>query len=339
MIYPKFINNKSTITLVAPSFGCSTEPYISKLRSAANYISEKGVKIKYGPNALRNDAIGRSNTPEICAAEINESFSDNNTDAVISVGGGELMVEILPYVDFSIIRNNPKWYMGFSDNTNLTFLLPTICDVASIYGPCFPSFGVLPWHASKEDAWCVLTGEKFSIKNYPKWEKESLVTAENPLAPLNLTEDTILTGYPNNHLTFKGRLLGGCLDVLVQFLGTPFDMVANFVSKYEKDGIVWFIEACDLNPMAIRRAIFQLDLAGWFKNAKGFIFGRPLSAMDSMLGMDRFEACLAVLKKYNVPIIFDADLGHLPPTMPLITGSIADVMLVNNELTIKMQLK
>ena len=70
-------------------------------------------------------------------------------DAIISCGGGELMCEILRYVDFErIAQAKPKWFMGYSDNTNLTFLLTTLCDTAAIYGPCAASFGMKPWHAA-----------------------------------------------------------------------------------------------------------------------------------------------------------------------------------------------
>ena len=258
---------------------------------------------------------------------------------MFSVGGGELMVEILPYVDFEMIKVNPKWFMGYSDNTNLTYLLPTICDVASIYGPNAPSFGITPWHASIQDAIDLITGQKEIIHNYDKWEKPENQKQKAPLDPLVLTEETHLIGYPNNEAYFKGRLLGGCLDILVGLVGTPFDKTKEFIEKYQEDGIVWFLEACDLNTVAIRRAFVQLDRAGWFKNAKGFIIGRPLSAMEEFMGLDRFKAVTEVLKKYNVPIIFDADLGHLPPAMPIITGSIGEVTLKDSKLTIKMSLK
>ena len=62
------------------------------------------------------------------------------------------------YVDFERIKvAEPKWYMGFSDNTNMTYLLATICDTASIYGPCASSFGMEPWHESIQDALDLLT--------------------------------------------------------------------------------------------------------------------------------------------------------------------------------------
>ena len=57
------------------------------------------------------------------------------------------MCEILPYIDFEKIRNSePKWFLGYSDNTNLIFLLATLCDTAAIYGPCAAAFGMEPSH-------------------------------------------------------------------------------------------------------------------------------------------------------------------------------------------------
>ena len=64
--------------------------------------------------------------------------------------------------------------MGYSDNTNFTFLLTTMCDTASIYGPNAPAFGQEPWHESLQDALDVLHGKNLVQHGYEKWEKESL---------------------------------------------------------------------------------------------------------------------------------------------------------------------
>jgi muramoyltetrapeptide carboxypeptidase LdcA involved in peptidoglycan recycling len=136
---------------------------------------------------------------------------------------------------------------------------------------------------------------------------------------------------------FSGRLIGGCLDVLINLCGTDYDQVAQFADRYQQDGIVWFLEACDLNVWGICRALWQLEHAGWFQHVSGFLIGRPLNGDDSM-GMDRYTAVMEILGKYDVPVIMDVDLGHVPPAMPLICGSYADVMLKDGELTIAMDL-
>lgn len=66
--------------------------------------------------------------------ELTEYYVSEKNDCLISCGGGELMCEDLDYVDFEKIRKAPaKWYLGYSDNTHFTYLLPTICDTAAVY--------------------------------------------------------------------------------------------------------------------------------------------------------------------------------------------------------------
>lgn len=336
MKYPVFIKKNDKIAFVAPSYGCTFEPYLTRVNTSKEVFNNLGYKVEMGPNVF-HEIIGRSNTPKKCGDEINKYFNDEDTKAVLAVGGGELMIEILPHIDFTLLSNHPKWYMGYSDNTNLTYLLTTICDVASIYGPCAPSFGITPWHPYLDDSYKLLTGEKLIVGSYGMWQKDDNKTTD-PLGQMNLTEQLKMKSYPTNEINFNGRLLGGCLDVLLNFLGTEFDKTKAFIEKYKNDGIVWFLEACDLNTMAIRRGIYQLDKAGWFKYTKGFIFGRPLNGMNPCGGLDEYKAVKDVLKKYKVPMIFDVDLGHLPPSMPLITGSMAKVNLKENKLEIEMEL-
>ena len=133
MRYPKNIQQGGNIGFVAPSFGCQIEPYYSAFGNAQKKFREMGYQLQLGPNCYAGEGIGISNTPEKCAQEFNEWYEKEDVDVLISCGGGELMCEILPYVDFEKIRQEePKWFMGYSDNTNLLFLLATLCDTAGI---------------------------------------------------------------------------------------------------------------------------------------------------------------------------------------------------------------
>ena len=140
-------------------------------------------------------------------------------------------------------------------------------------------------------------------------------------------------------IAVKGRLLGGCLDCLATLCGTKFDKVEEFNEKYKEDGVLWFLEACDLNVMGIRRALWQLDESGWFKNTKGFLIGRPYCHGEEFFGLDQYKAVIDILSKYNVPIIMDLDIGHLPPMMPLVCGSVAEAKVKDNSITIDMEYK
>jgi muramoyltetrapeptide carboxypeptidase LdcA involved in peptidoglycan recycling len=203
-----------------------------------------------------------------------------------------------------------------------------------------------PWDESLEDAYRLLTGDKQVMTGYRYWEKEPIKDPDNPLVPYHLTQERVHKYWINDLLvpdgrTFKdafliqGRLLGGCLDCLVGLIGTKFDRVKDFNERYKKDGVIWFLEACDLNVFGIRKALWHMEQAGWFQNVKGFLIGRALNGAE-MMGLDVYQAVLAVAGKYHVPVVMDADIGHLPPMMPLIVGGYAVVDVKGNEISIDM---
>lgn len=388
MRYPAFLRENGTIGFVAPSFGCATEPYKSGFLNAQKRWREQGFGLQLGPNCYVEEGVGISNAPKKCGEELTAYYCDKNNDCLISCGGGELMCEILDYVDFGQIRQaEPKWYLGYSDNTNFTFLLTTLCDVASVYGPCAAAFGMEPLHPSLNDAMLLLQGKKLVMQGYDKWERESLKDEEHPYAPYHLTETSVMKYYLPDGRTnveslretalkyggrgdvsrmavvdresagrlagltgsgdvmeteavFSGRLLGGCMDCLVNLLGTKYDRVAEFTEKYQEDGIIWFLEACDLNLMGIRRAMWQMEHAGWFKYCKGFLIGRPRLGMGvEEFGIDSYQAVCEMLYPYHVPVLMDLDIGHMPPSIPLVCGSMAHVCTDGKSYRVEMELK
>ncbi|MBR4588983.1 MAG: LD-carboxypeptidase [Lachnospiraceae bacterium] len=343
MRYPKFLKEGGSIGFLAPSFGCTTSPYKEAFDSALAKFEALGHKTVLGPNCYADCGTGISNVPEKCGSEVNKMFA-SDADILISCGGGELMCEILPFVDFKELKNEaPKWFMGYSDNTNLTFLLNTLCDTASIYGPCAGSFGQSMWHESIEDAYKLLKGEKLQNAGYDMWEIDSKKSAEDPLATYNITEKRELTGFvgalKRDDLSLKGRLTGGCLDCLANLTGTRFDAALEFAEKYAEDGILWFLECCDLNPFAVRRAMWNLYEAGWFKYASGFIIGRPFHYGQEEMGLNMEKAFLEIPSKMGLPVIMGADIGHLPPMIPLISGCLAEAELKGQEFLIRQFLK
>ncbi len=382
MRYPEFIKKNETIGLVAPSFGAGIEPYISTTNHAIEVISDRGYAVKEGPCVRALDGVGISSTPDNCAKEFMDFYTDEEISGLISAGGGELMCQVVSRVNWDVIATSkPKWFMGFSDNTNFTYLLTTLCDVAAIYGPCISTFGQKNWHQATKDAFNMITGascdatvigrdkadlgayDRFLsedektfgtiiVQGYDSWEKESLKSEETPIVDYNLTEKKELVFYncgsadandmmQENPTTVRmsGRLLGGCIDCLNNIKGTKYDKTTDFIERYKDDGIIWFLEACELNVFDIARSLWSMREAGWFEHASGFIIGRPMLYNQPMMGLDQYKAVTDALGDLNVPIIMDADLGHLPPSMPLISGSIADVVACGNEIEVKMCLK
>lgn len=330
-----YLKENGTIALVAPSFGCASDPYKTRLEAAIANFKADGFRLIKGENIFLSRHKVRSNTARKCAKEFMEHYLSPDSDAVISVGGGELMCEILPYIDFGKIRKAPhKFFMGFSDNTNLTYTLATISEVPTIYGPCFPSYGLKPYRYHVEDALNLLLGKTKITRGYPYWERYG-TSGENPLEEKNYSEKKTLRIYPNRPVEATGRLLGGCLDCLVTLCGTSFDRTKAYLEKYRDDGFIWFLEACDLNPVGIQRALFQLKEAGWFDHCRAFLLGRPLCYRKRVFGITHYRAIKEALGSLRVPIVMDADLGHFAPSMPIITGALGTLKAFGNDISIE----
>ncbi len=347
---PAYLKPGDTIGLVAPSFGAATEPYITRLASAIRKFEERGYKIVAADSVYKSDGLGISTDPASAAEDLMRFYLDDRIDALFSVGGGELMNETISHVDFEALKKGrPKWYMGYSDNTNMILPMAVIAEVPGIYGPCATGFGK-PWEATEKDALMLLEGRGDTVSGYDKYElpfsPEGEEEEEDPLAPYALTEPKILTSFlPNGGklvkagadetITASGMLLGGCLDILTNLSGTEFDRVPEYCRKYGP--VIWVLEACDLNPMSIRRAVWTLLHRGWFQTAAAFLVGRPLASFrQEMMGVDAYNAVTDVVKDLHVPVIMDCDIGHVAPMMPLIMGSRAEVEVKGNAIKIRM---
>ncbi len=339
MRYPEFLKENDTIGLVAPSFGVIGYPYQERFESACGKFEGLGYELVKCPSLYKTKKA-RSTTGKKRAKEFMDFYLDDDIDFLFSVAGGEFMVEMLPYVDFEKIKQSkPKYFMGYSDNTCLTFTLPVLADTAAIYGSCFGSFGMSKWHRSINEAYEVITGDRHKQRSYAKYCVDDTSKMEgHALDGYNCTEKVVVKSLKDEDVQISGRLIGGCLDVLACLVGTPFGQVDEFIDRYEDDGIIWFLEACDLNVLSMTRALWQLKQAGWFRNCKGIILGRPVHP-DSIFNITVKSAIKDSLGDLKVPIIYDMDFGHVAPSWTIISGSYATIKKAKDKATIKYQFK
>lgn len=325
MRQPHFLPKNGTIGFCAPSFGSPTDPYRARLENAKNTYERLGHTVVLSDEVFTLEK-GQSADKKTRAEAFMAQYFDASIDLIHSVAGGERMLEILPYVDFNAISQaKPKWFMGYSDNTTLTFTLTTLSNVQTLYGPCAHDFGMEPWDESIHDVYALMRGLKKQTENYPLYEIEDAKKAPGmALSPYNVTEATKLNQYQHEgDIEEKGILLGGCLDILVSLVGTPYDQVKTFVEQHKETGIIWVLETADLNPIGTLRALWQLKAAGWFTHAKGFLFGRP-AFQGSYFDVSFDESVLAVIDEGF--IITGVDVGHLAPQMGFIHGATAKVI-------------
>lgn len=337
MIYPNFIKKNDCIGVPAPSAGADTDQRKNKMLNAKKNIEKLGYKLKLSNNLL-NCERGRSSTAIQRANEINEMFIDEKIKLILPACGGDFLVEMLPYVNFDLIKDNVKLVAGFSDPTGLLYPITTIYDIATVYGQNFGSFGMERWHESQKDFLEVISGKKNELHNYELYEANATETTTG-LEGYNLTEKVYWKTLDDKPTTIKGRIIGGCMDVISQLAGTKYDGINKFNEKYKRDGIIWYFDNCELSMEETIRTLWKFSELGFFKYVKGVIFGR--FGVEVTCYEYEVKTCLqdSVLGKMNIPVIYDADISHKSPCMPIVNGSIATIDVRNGKGTIKFELK
>lgn len=337
MKYFDFLQKGNVIGVCAPSMGCSDGWRKTRSDNAVKNFRKQGLEIEFSKHAFGNTKA-RSAPAKERAKEFEDMFLNENIKGIISMTGGEFMVEILPYLNFQKLKKaKPKIFQGYSDNTCLTFLLTTLCDIATVHGENFGAFGMKKWHKSLKQNFDFLMGKNVPQLSYNKYESvdDYKTKTRTGLEGYNIktkTRPVILTG--EKQVEIKGRLIGGNLDVLCCICGTKFDKVKDFIKRYKDDGFIWYLESCDLNVLSQCRALWQLKNAGWFEGVKGFIIGRALN-QESLFDYSYFEANLEHLKDFNVPVIIDADIGHTSPSWYMVNGSLATFKCAKNKAIIQ----
>ena len=337
MIYPKFLKNGDTIGVPAPSDGAYDELHINKQKNAKLKMEQMGYKIVQSKN-IYNSTKGRSANAKQRAEELNSMFEDNNINFIICAAGGEFLVECLPYVDFNKITQNPKFIQGFSDPTGILFQLTTKYDIATIYSMNFGDFGTEKYSRDITDNLEIISGNLIKQESYEMFENERAEKITG-LEGYNYTDKVEWKTLDNKDITIKGRIIGGCLDLIAELSGTKYDGVKDFLEKYKQDGIIWFFDNCELSKEELIRVLWKFNELGYFKYTKGIVFGR-CGNDNSYLDYTMEQALQdSVVSNLNIPIIYDADISHKGPSMTIINGAIATICSRNGKGSIEFELK
>lgn len=332
MIFPEFIKPGDTIGVTALSRGMEEETEQVRFLSAKKALEERGYKVVFTDNVFAgNDRFGRSSSAEEKARQFTDLIKDKNVTAVYSAGGGDFLAEILPYIDLQLFRDNPKWIQGFSDNTSILYYLATKGDIATAYGANFGDFGMRPWDRSVESGLGVLEGTT-TVQNSFVTFQDGFGRNETGLEGYRKDGDVCwknICGEKDGKISITGRLIGGCMDVVMNISGTPYDGTKDFIERYKDDGIIWYLESFDIHYEQLMEYFWKMKEMGWFKHTNGIVFGRPL--FFSSEGYDgsplpTYEEIIHErLDELNIPIIMDADIGHKGPQFVMINGALANI--------------
>lgn len=330
MIFPKWIEKEDTIGVTALSDGLYKETDMVRFKNGKKQLERIGFKVKMTDNVFTADEKGRSSHGEVRANQLASLVEDKKVTWIISAKGGNYLMEMLGYVDFDAIVEKPKWIQGYSDNTSLLHCITTKYDMATIYGCNFGDFGMEEWNESVKRNISILKGQENIQRSFDFFEDgfhDRITGLEGYFNDLPVKWKNI---NGEEEIKIKGRMIGGCLDVLLNITGTRYDGTIEFCEKYKEDKILFYFETYDLNSEELMMGLWHLKELGWFKHASGIVFGRPL-IFDSWTNTTFEEVVSMVLGDLELPIIMDADIGHKGPQFVVVNGAIGEITSKNGK--------
>lgn len=315
MIYPKWLKKGDLIGILAPSAGIKEEK-LEKFDLSLRQVKKAGYQIRE-TESVRSGLIA-SAAPEVRGKEFMALIEDDEVDMIFCAAGGDFLYDMLPYLDYERIRAHPKWIQGYSDPTGILFGVTTKLDIATIYGGNAGAFGMTELHPSLKENLKLWKGELAEQKSYDKCEAERNETADG----YHLTAE-VEWKMPNGPVNVSGRLIGGCMDCLRDLIGTPYEDAVGFAKRYAKDGLIWYFDVFSMPAEAVYLTLLHMRYAGWFEGMKGVIFGRVVFP-STYADMTYEEAAMKALGG-EIPLIMEADVGHVAPRMTFVNGCMAHV--------------
>ena len=328
MIKPKHLCPGDTVAIVSLSAGTLGEPWaIHKLYIARQRLEEDyGLKVKVMPNALKGRQYLYEH-PEARAADWMDAFRDPEVKAIFNAIGGDDTIRLLPYIDFDVIRQNPKIFTGFSDTTSNHFMMYK-AGVMSYYGASimtnFSEYGKInDYTAAAIRSTLFDPKPELEIPSAPYWyddEDERIWWKEENMHRFKQYHPEQI-GYEvlQGAGAAEGELLGGCADVFIDTVGTPV-----WPCRAEWKGTLRFLEtseedmSCDLLTWILR----NLSAQGIFDEIAGIMVGKPArrSKYEPYKEVWRkvvgFEA-----KRPDLPILYNVNFGHAEPIGVLPIGA------------------
>ena len=328
MIKPKHLLPGDTVAIVSLSAGTLGEPWaIHKLHIARERLeNDYGLRVKVMPNALKGRQYLYEH-PEARAADWMEAFRDPEVKAIFNAIGGDDTIRLLPYIDLDVIRNNPKIFTGFSDTTSNHFMMYT-AGVMSYYGASIMTnfaeyVKINDYTASAIRNTLFEPKPTLDILSAPYWyddEDEKIWWKEENINTLRQYHPEEI-GYEilQGSGVVEGELLGGCIDVFPELLGT-----AIWPGVSEWKGKLLFLETSEVDMPEHYLTWFLRNLAaqGIFDVISGILVGKPArrSKYEPYKEVYRkvvgFEA-----KRPELPILYNVNFGHAEPIGVLPIGA------------------
>lgn len=301
VIKPKKLQSGDTIGLVTPATFITEE----ELRHAEEKIHTLGFKIYYSPNMLvRKGYLGGTDTQR--AADLNQMFANESIDAIWCGRGGYGSARILPYLDYELIRSNPKPFIGYSDITSLHYGIHAKTGLITFHGPVAKE-ALNPFTRRYFNE--VLVAGKSSVVFENEIEAVEPVQPQPAEIKPEPIEGIVTTPLPLETIVpgeAEGVLIGGNLSLVSAIAGTAYDI--------DMRGKIVFLEDVGEIPARLDRMLTQLLLTeDKLPAAAGVVLGTfaDCEPDDLSKSLSLSELIHDRLSALDVPVLSGLSFGHI----------------------------
>jgi len=316
------------VRLIAPSMSLSEKEEI-KISKAEEYFKKLGYELTLGKHLFEKEAYFECASIKNRVADLMDAFLDKNVEIIVCAEGGYNVNQILPYLDYDVIKKNPKMIIGYSDITALLIAIKKKTGLVTYYGPMLSGF-------SSENEYTLQYFEKIlENKNFVITSSEEIYDYQKEngkIEKMTLKNEGMI---PIQSGTTEGQIIGGNLCTINLLQGTEYmpslDNCILFIEDDADDfGNDVFLLEFDRNL----ESLLQLPNC----NIKGIVFGR--FQLCSNMTIDKLKAVIKGKRKLkHIPILGGADFGHTNPMFTIPIGSYCKLNIENNdmEITIKIE--
>ena len=290
MIKPSMLKPGCRIGVVSPSYWLKKQ-YMEK---TSKFFQDKGYTMVMGnSNSMKWGPF--AGTPQERADDIHHMFSNPKIEAIICARGGYGANRVLPLLDYNLIRDNPKIFMGYSDITAYLTSITQKTGLVTFHAPMMVSYR-----------------KGFVDYNFQTMERILNGTPDfKIMSPGSLPARILKPGIA------MGPLWGGNMTLLINRLGTS--------ESLDTDGVILFLEDLDEYLYSFERMLVQMRTAGMLDNIAGLIIGELHEFKDQDVAFERNtdEIVMDICGDLDIPIVSNFPCGHgtyqatLPISIPV----------------------
>ena len=261
------------------------------LQKSIEYLENIGFAVKTGKNVLASNGY-MAGSIEQRIEDFHNMLKDNTVKAIFCSYGGTSAIQLLPYIDYNLFKDNPKIFVGLSDPSILSIALNTKTNIPTFHGP---------------------TGYNFGEGGMTQYTENYFLKVLTNNAPLGIISESKWECIKDGKS--KGIVIGGNLSILQTLLGTEYE------PDWENKILFW--EDLFVEPHIIDSILTQFKISGIFDKINGMIIGTLVECNEEEFEITESitDIIKRITKEYSFPIISNVDLGHTDNKLTIPIGT------------------